>query len=244
INMVSKMRITTIIILSLIFIIIVAIVGVIIYVKNKLSKLSNEVFGTPNIIEGFKRQELELSETPKSVSSLDSVLIPKIKKDFPDLNINEIKSLAENSLIKYFSSLEKGKVQKIENINDKLISRIEQDIENINKSEEKISGLKIHRTVINSYKNNSGACIITFQSSLEYIKETKKEKKKVQSRYNTNVIYVYDETKVKGAYGVSLNCKNCGAPIKELGVKSCPYCETGIVVTISKIWKIDDIFEG
>ncbi len=238
------MRITTIIILILVIIIIASIVGIIIYVKNKLSKLSNDVFGTSNIIEGFKKQELELSETPKSVSSMDSVLIPKIKKDFPELDINEIKSLAETSLINYFSCLEKKHVTSTTKISNKLNAKINKEIEAISKSDDKIMNMKIHRTVINSYKNNNGACIITFQSSLEYIKKAKKGEKKIQSRYNTNLIYVYDETKVSDEYGVSLNCKNCGAPIKELGVKSCPYCGTGIVITVSKIWKVDDIFEG
>ncbi len=238
------MNITTIIILILVLVILIFILGIFFYIKKRLSDLSNQVFGTPNIIDGFKNQELELSETPKSVSSMDSVLIPKIKRDFPELDINEIKSIAENSLLKYFKSLEKGKVQHQDSISNKLNSKIVNDIDNLSKFEESIKSTKIHRTVINSYKNSNGACIITFQSSLEYLKETKKGHKKIQSRYNTDMIYVYDETKVDGEYGVSLNCKNCGAPIKELGVKSCPYCGTGIIIKNSKIWKIDDIYES
>lgn len=212
--------------------------------KNKLSNISKQVFGTSNIIEGFKNQELELSETPKSVSSMDSVLIPKIKKDFPELEIDSIKSSVDNTLIKYFKSLEKKKIQSIENASDKLTSKILHEIESLNNKQESIHSMKIHRTVINSYKNNKGTCVINFQSSLEYIKESKKVKKKIQTRFNTNMIYVYNEDNVDGEYGVSLNCKNCGAPIKELGVKSCPYCGTGIMITTSKIWKIDDIYEN
>lgn len=238
------MDITLIIILILVLVIIISVVGIFVYIKAKLSNISNQVFGTPNIMEGFKKQELELSKNPKSVSSLDSVLIPKIKKDFPELDISNIKSLAGDSLIKYFSSLEKKSIQPIENISDKLNTKILHEIDTLTKKEESIRSMKIHRTALSSYKNDKGVCIITFQSSLEYIKETKKEKKKIQARYNTNMMYVYDETNVEGEYGVTLKCKNCGAPIKNLGEKSCPYCGTGVVVTTTKIWKTDDIYEN
>lgn len=236
------MNIIFLVIVIIAIIIALFILGLFFYIKGKLSNLSNEVFGTTNIIEGFKKQELELSETPKSVSSMDSVLIPKILNDFPYLDINEMKSLAENALINYFKSLEDKKVKTIDNISDKLLIKIEKEINNLNELK-CIKNMNIHRTVITSYENKKGSCIITFQSSLEYILKTEKEKKKIQTRYNTSMIYIYDDSQVKDKYGVSLNCKNCGAPIKKLGIKTCPYCGTGIVDYAKKTWKIDDIYE-
>lgn len=236
------MTVVSIVIIISVLFLVLFILGIFFYIKGKLANLSREVFGTPNIIDGFKKQELELSETPKSVSSMDSVLIPRILKDFPYLDINEMKSIAENALINYFSSLESKEVKKTENMSNKLLTKIETAINNIKESD-KIKKMHIHRTVITSYENKRGSCIITFQSAIEYIHKTSKEEKKIQARYNTSMIYIYDETQVEGEYGVSLNCKNCGAPIKKIGIKSCPYCGTGIIDYASKTWKVDDIYE-
>lgn len=207
-------------------------------VKNKIENFSNSVFGTKNILDGFKKQELELSNTPKSVASMDSVEIPKIQKDFPNLDINEIKSMAQDAVLLYYKSLEKRKAQEIFNGTEKLKHKMQEMVEHCIKENTSYSHIKIHRTVINSYKKSLGMCIIVVQSSLEYILN---KDKKVQDRVNTELIYVYDNSKLSEEYGISLNCKNCGAPIKELGNKYCPYCGTGVVITTSKVWKIDDI---
>lgn len=228
--------------LIIISIILLVIVSVYLIIKAKLETLSKNVFGTSNIFEGFKKQEMEIANTPKSVSSLDSVEVPKILKDFPNLNIDEIKSLAQSAVILYYKSLEKEKLHEINNASDRLNNKINLEIEKVIKNNIKYSNVKIHRSVINSYKKNKGVCTIKVQTSLEYISTKGKETKKVQDRVNTELIYVYDDSYSNEYNGVSLNCKNCGAPIKELGTKSCPYCGTGVVEFVGKVWKIDDIY--
>ena len=34
-------------------------------------------------------------------------------------------------------------------------------------------------------------------------------------------------------------CPNCGAPIKMLGTKVCPYCGTGITELNIRVWRIN-----
>ena len=237
------MKTATIIILVLILLIIISSVCVYFFFKTKVENFSMKIFGTKNIFEGFKEQELEYQTTPKSVSSLDSVLKPRILKDFPSINFDELTSLVENAITLYYESLEKKKLQKIKNANSTLNNKITLLIEELQEKKVSFSNMKIHKTVINSYHNNKGSCIITFQTSLEYIKEEDSSKIKFQERLNTDLIYVYDEKEVKDTYGVSLNCKNCGAPIKNLGNKYCTYCGTGIVEHTTKVWKVNDIYE-
>lgn len=233
------MKTSTIIILVLILLIIVSSVCVYFFFKTKLENISMTLFGTKNILEGFKKQEIEYQNTPKSVSSLDRVVKPNILKDFPQINFDELTAMAENAINLYYTSLEKGKLQKISNASDNLNNKINTKIEESKQNNDTYKMLKIHQTVINSYSNSKGSCIITFQTSLEYLKNGEKE----QERLNTDLIYVYDETDVKDTYGVSLNCKNCGGPIKNLGDKVCPYCGTGVVEYTSKVWKVNDIYE-
>lgn len=236
------MEITTIIILVLILLVIIAAVGAFFFFKSKLENLSRNVFGTSNIFEGFKNQELEYSETPKSVSSMDSVIIPKIHNDFPHLDVNELKEMAETTVNLYYESLSKKKVLRINHASDTLLSNLSSKIEELKNSNITYSNIKFHRTVINSYTNKKGHCLITFQSSLEYISKSPKSTTKIQDRVNIDLIYVYDETTTTSS-AVSLNCPNCGAPVKDLGTKSCSYCGTGLVEFTKKTWKVNDIYQ-
>lgn len=229
-----------IIILILILLIIISSVCVYFFFKKKIENFSQNIFGTKDIMEGFKKQELEYQETPKSVYGLDSVIIPKLLKDFPYTDVNILKKKAESALVQYFVILEKGKIERMTDASPKLLQNLETLINN---KKANYKNFKIHRTVISSYDNKKGSCILTFQSAVEYVKQTGSTSKKTQGRYNIELIYIYDETNVKDAYGVSLKCKNCGAPIKTLGEKTCQYCGTGIVEYTSKIWTINDIYE-
>lgn len=237
------MTLAIILILILILLIIFSTIFVYLYFKRKIENFSFKILGTKNIIKGLKDQEILYSETPKSVSSMNSIIIPKIKNDFPNIDINELKEIVENAIILYFKSLENKKLIENKKYSNKIKTSITKLIEESKNMNITYSNIKIHNTVINSYTNNDGTCKITFQSSLEYIKCINDEKNKIQDRLNTELIYIYDDTKLKDKYGVSLNCKNCGAPIKKLGVKNCPYCETGIIEFTSKIWKINDIYK-
>ncbi len=229
------MEIPIIIILLLVLAIIISLIFFVFYLKNKIDHFSNLFFGNKNLIEGIKAQEVEYSETPKSLSGLDSVLTPKINKDFPNINISELKSSAENAILEYYHSLNDHKLHKISHMTTKLTNKIQEDIDS---NKDTYSSIKIHRTVLNSYDNKKGLCKITLQTGLEYYKNHDNNKTKIQDRINTEFIYIYDEKQGN----ISLNCPNCGAPIKELGIKACPYCQTGIVEMFSQTWQIDDIY--
>lgn len=241
--MVNDMTTNLIIILVLILIIILIVIGVYLYIRNRVRNISQQIFNTPNIMEGFKKQELEYQNTPKSLSSLDSVLVPKILDDFPNLNIDEIKKIAENSVMVYYNGLSNKKQEEQYYMSDHFWKLIQEEMVNVENSDISYKKIKIHRTVINAYDNKKGRCIITFQSAVEYYKGQKNKEEKMQVRVNTEMIYIYDDTQVEDAHGVSLNCHNCGAPIKMLGIKTCPYCGTGTVDYVSKTWKVNNIYE-
>lgn len=237
------MQVTAIIILSLILVILLLIIGIYFYAKEKVSNFSKQIFGTSNIIEGFKKQEIEYAETPKSVASMDSVTIPKITKDFPNLDINELKRTAENAIIQYYNSLEKRECLEIKKASEKLKNKIQSDIEDLPSYDIHYDNIEFQRTVINTYTNKKGLCTITTQSSFSYKKKWKDTEQKIQMRMNVEFIYIYDEKEVEGTYGISLNCKNCGAPIKTLGDKYCPYCGTGVIELATKTWQINDLYQ-
>ena len=56
-------------------------------------------------------------------------------------------------------------------------------------------------------------------------------------------IYIIDENKIDYHARVGLNCPNCGAPIKNLGLKTCDYCGSGVIDIVKKTWFLNNFRE-
>lgn len=67
-----------IIILILILAVVIAIWCGIAYIRNKVRETSRTLFGTSDITQAAKQMKQEYSATPKSVSAMTSLLLPKI----------------------------------------------------------------------------------------------------------------------------------------------------------------------
>ena len=75
-----KLIITLILILVIIGIILIAFFCI----RKKVRDTSQALFGTPDITQAAVQMKQEYATTPKSVSSMTSLLLPKISADFPD----------------------------------------------------------------------------------------------------------------------------------------------------------------
>ena len=117
-----------IIILVLIIIILLLLIGVYLYIKNKVNGFTLKYFGTSNLKDAIEKSELLDSETPKSLSSMESISLNQIKKDFPDLNINELKSMVEKSILECLNAIESKDLSNMNIKSDKVISWIKSRI--------------------------------------------------------------------------------------------------------------------
>ena len=81
-------------------------IGALFFVMFKIRQISREFFGTSSLIEGLKRQEALEDDTPKSVSGMTRVELPRIEKDFPEFHWLEWKQRCENQLKGYLEALE------------------------------------------------------------------------------------------------------------------------------------------
>jgi len=69
--------------------------------------------------------------------------------------------------------------------------------------------------------------------------EKQAKDRKEQTRYNMELVYIQDLSKVKDlATAVGVTCPNCGAPITRLGSKFCEYCGTGVTPVDVRVWKL------
>nr|MCR4616976.1 zinc-ribbon domain-containing transport protein [Lachnospiraceae bacterium] len=197
-----------------------------------------------------------LEQPPKSVSGVTSIILPAINRDFPDFDYNEAKARAEAVLVSYLQAIATKDKEVLSEGYDELRTKLENHIrELLNKNyTECFDNIKIHRTEINNYSKTKGRCIITFQTSVEYMHYVKDEEGKLisgdeqvkeQSKYNVDMIYVQDRDAGDNNYqaGMGLNCPNCGAPLKMLGAKKCAYCGTPIMELNIKSWNFSDVKE-
>lgn len=247
--------ISFIIVLILILAIIITVYCGIRYLQRKTREVSRALFGTSDITQAAKQMKQEYSTTPKSVSAMTSLLLPKIVSDFPDFQYDEMKERANNVLTGYLQAVTARNPALMKDGNTELKQQLEDYIQMLSNQDlrEHFDQIKIHRTEICQYRKTAGRCIITFQTALEcyhYITDTSSIKEgskeyKYQTKYNTDLIYIQDrnlvENELDNALGV--NCPNCGAPLSSLGAKFCEYCGTPVIEINIHAWSFSNIEE-
>lgn len=231
-----------ILIMILIFLVVIAILFL--EIRKKIREFSETVFGNANMLEGIKQQKLVLANEPKSIGGMEKLVLPNLAKDFPNLNISEMKQMAENSILLCLKSIENKRIEKFDLTSEKVVNWIKSKIDDL-KADEKINydSIRFHKTVLNQYIKKDGMCSLVFQTAVEYLyKKNNGDYEKIQDRFSIEFIYIFDDLKLgKNQGGIALNCPNCGAPIKDLGVKCCSYCGTGVIDLVKKTWILNDI---
>ncbi len=214
-------------------------------VVRSIRNFSSEAFGTPNIIEGYKKTKKMVSARPKSISSMEQFVMPQIKNDFPEFSYNDSRTSVENLILNSLSAIEEKNAELVERngINAPIVKG---EIQNIvseltqNNLTEKFDEIDIHDTKIREYNKKPGIVTIVWNTSIGFLNYTLDENGKIvrgdkdlckQTVYKTEQSYIQDIQKIKDitpANSIGINCPNCGAPIKNLGEKFCEYCGTGI----------------
>ncbi len=211
----------------------------IVAIKRKVATFSTLLFGTSNLREGIKNRELEVANTPKSVSSAQSLYGPMVQRDFPELNLEELRALVEKSLTEVFLAIENRNekaFQDVAKVNAWVRSRIEDNKEEVNYDQ-----LRFHTTVLNRYIRANDHATLRFQSAFEYVLRKGGRTTKIQDRLETEYVYSLNQRALGGKVNESLNCRNCGAPVTHLGSKVCEYCGAGILQLVKKVWMLNNI---
>ena len=230
-------------------------------VRRKAREVSQMAFGTDSLIEGFKKMETALENTPKSVSSATSLLLPQIYRDFPEFNYNDMKVRAENVLKSYLMAIDACDPSVLTEGSRELREALKLQLDSLRDAglKEEFDQVKVHRTEICRYEKLNGRCTVVFQSAVQFryacvtAADTVDEKgqarpagtvlrggtdRYTQARYNVSLVYVQDRDKVEDERdrGEGLICPNCGAPITNVGQKQCAYCGGAIVPFNIRVW--------
>ncbi|ETP72364.1 hypothetical protein UYO_1695 [Lachnospiraceae bacterium JC7] len=212
-------------------------------------------------------EEPEFTSKPRSLSSMDSIYIPKLEKDFPEFNWNEWKVRIQDAVLRRMEAIDERDPEilkdhpLIKEEVERIITNEGTGVKNLTYSEDELEFKNRHayNTVIFGYDRNSGLCTIHTQTSVSYERHVKAGIKantaqgsagtrirKIQSVFKTELVYVQDEAKVdsriKGKM-IGHNCPNCGAPLKMIGAKVCDYCGTAVEGVNIRAWTINRISE-
>lgn len=237
-------------ILVLVLIIICCIAYGIYRLKRAVRSFSRKAFGTASLGKGIRRMEQEYVRTPKSVSAMTNMYLPKIKRDFPEFQYDEMKVRAENVLTSYLMAISAGNAGYLKEGSRELRDKLEMHISMLKRSgrRECFEQIKLHRTELSDYRKRDGRCIITFQTALQYQYSITDEKQEnlVQAKFNTDAVYIQDRelTGDERDLALGINCPNCGAPVSALGNKICEYCGTAVVELNIYAWTFHNVSQA
>ncbi len=183
--------------------------------------------------------EEEIAATPRSLSGMDSLYLPKIARDFPEFSWNEWR--------------------------DKISAAVLEKVKGISADGDGM----VYGTVISRYFKEAGTCSIIAETGASYLppagtgdeeagggtqnltrqaakKNAAKDERgavlRRQAVFETELLYIQDADKASGK-ALGYNCPNCGAPVRMLGQKSCPYCGAAIEPVNIRVWRIAGIKE-
>lgn len=202
-----------------------------------------------NAAKQAKNIEQQEYQRKKNVSGITKLIEPTIIKDFNDFNKELLYAKVEQNLVKIWNAIETKSLTSIKN-DDELIymyHSIKEKVMDLKNSNINIKydDIQFHSHAIKNYLKSKGKATITISSTVEYYYSNDSEnynKKeynnlKKQTRYTTEFVYVYDETKFRyNQKAHTISCPNCGAPLGKLGEGNCEYCGTYIKPINLKNW--------
>ena len=215
---------------------VVILVVIFLIFRKDIMKAVSAITGFTELI---KNERLRDQEEPKSLSSMDSIYLTQIKKDFPDININEMKRQAEKMILDAYNAVEK---KDNSGFKDKIKSFVDEMINDYTGKDVMFNQFKFHNTVVSHYHKTGAVATITFGSSYQYFLDVDGKDTKTQDRAKVEFIYVIDANQVSAEMkSLDLHCPNCNSPITNLGHKTCTYCGTSIVELIKRVFVCNDI---
>ena len=245
----------TIITLSVIAVLPITILVAVVAIKRKLRDISRQFFGTESFIDGINKQKEEMSETPRSLHAMTSVYLPQILKDFPQFDYDAFKNKAKSLMRSYFTAIaSKNAAELKEECTTTLKSYVQGIIDDLNfrNVSQIFKEIVIHDVQISRYIKTGATCTILFELAVghySYIEDENgtvvfgEKDLKLQSVYEIALVYIQDASQFGSDNVYGINCPNCGAPITNLGSKSCKFCGTPVVEANERVWKFDAVKE-
>ncbi len=173
-------------------------------------------------------------EKPRSLSSLESVLLPRVRRDFPEYNAELVAERVRRDAAAYYQSGINGAPC----FTDGAVTSFLQSFAAALPSDVK-GGIKVHRVALYGYDASGQDRMLTYQASVEYADTADAVR---QKRLVLKYIAAFSADPASDVK--TCNCPNCGAPVPVIGSKNCRYCGAALKTPAGLGWMLLDAREG
>lgn len=171
---------------------------------------------------------------PRSLSSLESVLLPRVLEDFPEYNRIIIAERVKKDAKLYYESGIAGEVlfqegssfQFRQSFSAALPAQVKKDV-------------IVHKVALHAYDIRSMDRILTYQAAVQYTDTTDEIR---QKRLILKYMAAFTDNPSEEVR--TYNCPNCGAPLPIIGRKKCQYCGAALKTPAGLGWVLVEAFEG
>ncbi len=173
-------------------------------------------------------------EKPRSLSSLESVVLPKLLKDFPDFNARIFGQRVRRDAKTYYESGREGKVLFDKDATDTFRETFEDRLpENVG------GGIEVHRVSLSGYDNSGRRKLLTCQAAVGF-----SDPGGAPQQRRLVLVYVAGYADDPESEIVGFNCPNCGGPLPAVGARVCVYCGTAFSAPVDRGFLLFDAREG
>ena len=170
---------------------------------------------------------------PRSLSSLESVAMPKILKDFPDFNARVFSQRVRRDAKTYYESGREHRVlfkdDATEAFKESFADRLPEGVG---------TDVTVHRVTIAGYDGSSRRKLLTCQASAGYL-----DTDRVQQERRLALSYIAGYADDPDSEVIGFNCPNCGAPLPAAGARVCVYCGTSFIAPVDRGFLLFDARE-
>lgn len=223
-------------------IVIAVILAIILFIVLTVLYFARKYMGPASLIfKQIKDATDEVENTPKSLTGVEGIHMPKIKADFPEFDLPLVKSYIKSFALDYFAAMTAGEIVRSKfqkNCSNQLIDMM---IAQANSSRS-YKDAKVHKVVVSDYRKSNYDVSVVFELAVEYRYNGKSQLS--QEKYEVWYTYFLED----GAHQElsSMKCPHCGAPIEKVDRSYCPYCDYPLdvheeAIVIDRTWKITDM---
>lgn len=221
--------------------------------RRRLEQYSTSYLST-SLPEALRKIREEKIERPRSLNGMDRIYLPMLQEDFPDMNVEELRTRASRELQRALQMISAQRLPVMEHSDSiPFDAQIRQRIEALQRqaSEECFEDIHVHQSVLSSYTKEPGQRRLVFQIGIEYrhfIEQNGKLRSgnktaKEQSRYEVTYLHVDDPDLIARLSSESNeaaymnHCPNCGAPLV-LKDGRCSYCHAALHEISVRTWTL------
>lgn len=186
------------------------------------------------LLRGLGELEPDIPQQPRSLQSLEPVLLPRVRADFPELNVESMRAEIRQRLEDAFHARagEPGRPGAAAR------AALFEEWWAQFRAGGALRGTGVYRVVLKDYERSPAQCRLLWQAGFYYEKEGRGG---YSARVDVLYLCEYGTGKEAADAPAGLNCPHCGAPLAYLGSKVCDYCRTPVNADWYRAWRVAEL---